>query len=344
MHLFGLMRRRATAIALVLLTGCASGTTAVPLGALSHGVGNDATSSSGEILYVGQEGKVAMLTYPGLKPIGRFKYPSESDEGFQEGCPDNSTGSTYFISNLHVRHGGLFEYADGGTTLIKYLTPPKDYSAVSCSVDPVSGNLAVVLGIFGQSKPTKVAIYAPGGERPTATFEYPHLRWYASCAYDGGGNLFVVGETTQYRGLLLELPKDGSGLRDIHLGASLGDDTFVQWDGLHIAIESWGINEKHPGRLLTVYRLAISGSKATVIGKTVPYYAARAVWIDGPNRLITGRFCRNNSGCSMHLGFYDYPAGGKATSVFRGIHYGGQILTLTVASPASGARSRIRRS
>jgi hypothetical protein len=291
------------------------------------------SNSEKSILYVGQVKVVTMLTYPGLKVLGRFSYPDRIE--FGQGCPDDLTGNIYFpMASHYVRPGsGLVEYADGGTQLIGSLKPPSGDYAVNCAADPVTGDIAVVLGT--QHDTGVVGIYAPGSRRPV-TFEYPNMRWYASCRYDRIGNLFIEGETNK-KTLFLELPKGGSKLIELSLHPKAVTLAWpLLWDGSNITIESLSLESG----VLTIYRISVSGSKATVVGKTELRGAGGAAWIQDSNTVITRRCCKQDN--SSYVAFYDYPAGGKPESIFKGLRnkHGStkptrEVIGLTVATPPS---------
>jgi hypothetical protein len=298
------------------------------------------SNSYGSILYASEHNFVTMLTYPELKIIGRFRYPKNIELG--QGCPNNATGTIYFpIAGHYVVHPGsaLVEYADGGTKVIGSLNPPKGDYAVNCAVDPTTGNIAVVLGTPHLAG--FVGIYARGSRRP-ATYKYSNLHWSASCTYDSSGNLFIEGETDKYKFLLLELPKGGSQLTKISLHAKTVTLGFpVEWDGSYITISSLSLETK----VLTMDRISVSGTKATVVGTTELRGAAKDLWIQGDNTVITGRCCSTNN--ASYVAFYAYPAGGKPQNIFKGLRnkHGGakpsrEVIGLAVATLPSVARRK----
>jgi hypothetical protein len=292
--------------------------------------------SSGSILYVSQGHHVTILTYPELRILGKFKNPTKY--GLGQGCPDNVSGNIYFpmashYVDLHVG-SGLTEYADGGAKPIGSLKPPHGEYAVNCAVDATTGNIAVILGTEQDSG--EVGIYAPGSQRPVR-FRYPDMHWYASCGYDDMGNLFVEGETNK-KFLFLELPKGGSKLIKLSLNPKKVTLGFpVQWDGSYVTIEYLDLDTA----ILTIYRISVSGSKATEVGNTKLRGAGLNSWIQDGSTVITGRCCKDANSSSVL--FYNYPAGGKPRSVFKGLRkpHGGprrEVLGLVVATPLSGVR------
>jgi hypothetical protein len=326
-------------VAVAMLSGCGGSQPAtsgiVPQSVAAQGQAHTQTSSYNSILYANQVNFVTMLSYPELKAIGRFRYPNKKE--FGNGCPDDRTGNIYFPLDGHYFSPGvgLTEYVVGGTKPIGSLKPSRGHFAVNCAVDPTTGNIAVVLGTQSPNK-SGVGIYTPGSRRPV-TYEYPSLRWYASCVYDNTGNLFIEGETNKSPFLLLELPKGSNKLMKLSLNPKAVTLDFpVQWDGKYITIEYLALSTG----VLTIYRISVSGSKATVVGKTELRHASRAVWLQNGNTAIAGRCCSDSS--ASYIAFYDYPAGGNPTSIFKGLRnkHGGakpsrEVIGLTVATVPS---------
>jgi hypothetical protein len=320
----------------VLLAGC-GGQSATP-NAMPQGFAGAAQSRAHQattynsILYVGRYSKyVDMLTYPGLKAVGSFTYPT--NQPFGQPCPDDLTGSIYFPAYDAQGNSELLEYADGGTMPIGSLKPPVGYLAVNCAVDPTTGNIAVVLGTTARTS-GYIGVYAPGSSHPTK-YTYPKLGWYASCRYDGSGNLFVLGVTTS-QSFFLELPKGGSKLTKVslHLKAFIFAYPML-WDGSYITVETSNVQN----RILTIFHISVSGSSASVVGKTELHGAGMAVWIQDGNTVITGRF-PTSFRRYRDIAFYDYP-GGRLQNIFAGLKYKkNQILSLTVAMPPSGSHIR----
>ena len=70
---------------------------------------------------------------------------------------------------------------------IKTLLDP-DGIPLACSVDPTTGNLAVV-NAFSSNSPGVLLIYRAASGSPT-TYSDPHLEFY-NAGYDSKGNLFL---------------------------------------------------------------------------------------------------------------------------------------------------------
>src|SRR5580704_9380706 len=123
--------------AAALLAGC--GGSQPPIGALGAMPSRPATISGGSssaLLYISSpsNGNVYFLTYPKGKLVGTLT-------GFQEPfglCSD--TAGNVFIPDSEA--GDVVEYAHGGTSPIVTLNDV-GYLPADCSVDPLTGNLAV---------------------------------------------------------------------------------------------------------------------------------------------------------------------------------------------------------
>jgi hypothetical protein len=295
-------------VAIAMLAGCggsqAGMTGAIPQTAMTaQGQAHMAPGSYSAILYVTGENFTTMLSYPGLKIIGKLS----PETSFGQGCPDSATGDIYFPAIVSSRSFEILEFAYGGAVPIETIAVPQGYTLGGCGVDPTSGNLAVPY----QGTSGYVAVYPRGSNQP---IEYadPNMTYYANCGYDIQGNLFVDGYSKT--GFLLdELPKGGSNL--IEISSTL--DVYagpIHWDGKHIALETPAIKRLHIPMI--IYRISVSGSSATVVGTTRLKYAKGAAWIQG-HTAIAGRL--GGGPRERYVAFYRYPKGGKPYEVFKGM-------------------------
>ena len=88
----------------------------------------------------------------------------------------------------------IVEYAHGGTVAIATLSRPGEYPE-GCSVDPVTGNLAVT-NFYSSAGGGSVSIYA-GARGSPQLYSDPAIVNYRFCGYDARGNLFVDGSNKQ---------------------------------------------------------------------------------------------------------------------------------------------------
>jgi hypothetical protein len=282
------LRLRPQALALcavvVMLAGCggsnATMSGAVPQGVTAQSRAHEARSGSWmlpeakseDLLYLSSDGDSEVLVYalPSGKPVGELTgipYPV-----FE--CVDKS--GDVFIASSDESAGGIYEYAHGGTTRLNFL-PLND--AEGCSVDPVTGNLAVV-----QFSDT-IYVYQNAQGLPT---KYADTNFYyaADAAYDNSGNLFVDGAYRNSSFALLELPYGSNTLQNITVKPS-GDynaEDFdpILWDGKYLDL---GALVDKNGIHTLVDRLQLSGSSATVAGTVTLAKQERAThpqfWIQG---------------------------------------------------------------
>ena len=220
-------------------------------------------------------------------------------------CSDRN-GNVFFTqvrSVAEYRHGATAPFATfnlGAGTVY------------SCSVDPVTRDLAVVVFCIRGCGQEVVILPHRGGSR--RRFHVASLTSLLYCAYDDRGNLFVDG----YNGTQFGLAKLPKGHRDfipvsldtqVHFGAAL------QWDGEYLAIE----RREHP----VIYRFAISGTTARLAGRTkLDYIGYRATqsWIyDGTIAVPSAPYNKR----PMEIFLYDYPAGGQPKKIIKGFIRGG---------------------
>ena len=113
------------------------------------------------------------------------------------------------ISSSRARSNAIFEYAHGGSTPIAILGDP-DGAPVNCSIDPTTGNLAVV-GYPYEGHSDGVAIYKKARGRPTFYADSGFGDY--ECGYDDKGNLFIDGYVYSGHLNFAELPKGAAPSR-----------------------------------------------------------------------------------------------------------------------------------
>jgi hypothetical protein len=161
----------------------------------------------------------------------------------------------------------ILEYSHGATQPLKTVND-SGYLPTTCSVDPITGDLAVT-NYKPKDRMGSVAIYeeavykrSPGKPR---RFSDPAIQAFASCTYDDKGDLFVDGPGSGSVELA-ELPRGSGKFRSITLAKSIKTIGPLQWDGAHITMGG------HRGSLRNarqiIQRLEISGSHAKSVGST----------------------------------------------------------------------------
>jgi hypothetical protein len=298
------------AIALAMLAGCGGSQNAAtsvepqPSFGLPLTASRD-TSQSGALLYVVGTGHVYIFTYPKGGLVGQTTIYDGSDD-----CSDKN--GDVFVTG----EDSISVFAHGDTKPYRKLSVPGD--AYACSIDPTTGNLAVLgtvgVMVFKKAKGHYELLY-------NSTF-VPR-----QCGYDNKGNLFVDGYLySKFK--FAELPKGSANFIEISVGQDIVGGE-VQWDGKYITVEDDG-----GYGVATIYRLQVSGSRATIEGKTRLTQAAMMPllsWIyDGA---IIMPYSIGSGYKDVAVGFWNYPAGGKATkTIAKGFHSPEALSAVTISA------------
>ena len=241
-----------------------------------------------DLLYLSTTTTTYVVSYPQGKLVGEI-----AEGGFYL-CTDKA--GDIFLTQYSAAKD-ILEYAHGGTTPIATIDtagPPW-----GCSVDPVTGDLAVAIPDVAGLYHGELAIYKNARGRPRVLSDSA-IMYIFFCRYDPSGNLFIDG-TPAYGQYFAELPRDGKTITNLLLNGKFYPDSDIEWDGSYVAVAD--------GFAGAVDRISVSGSSATVVS-TVPlqhwrfHPAARAVWIR-QNRLITSPG-RHDAAAIWH-----YPQGGE---------------------------------
>jgi hypothetical protein len=240
-------------------------------------------------------------------------------------CTD-AGGNVYITSTLTP---AVVEYAHGAASpsAIFYEDPGKGAQPDGCSVDPTTGNLAVVnavgnlVGIF--SDPSDEGTYHTISGMSVARF----------CGYDDEGNLFIDGSRTPAgKGFVLaELPAGGKALKKIALDKRIESPGAVAWDGSYVTVA--GIDAASS----VLYRLRIHGGYATVVGTTPlggEKTIAQSVIFD--SKVIAPYAIKGDY--RKQVGIWSYPRGGKVTQ--RVQRAGNSFYGLAI-SPGAAAKLKL---
>lgn len=238
-----------------------------------------------DLLYaVGGCGGTCVLSYPAGKLVGKL-----STFGFAD-CVD-SAGNVFITSDSKV-----VEYAHGGTRPIATLSLPGQ-AANSCSIDPTTGNLAVIFRGSG----VDVAIFSQAQGMPKI---YSSQINSGDCGYDGAGNLFVDGYSGRQVGFS-ELPAGGTQFQQLTISKSAAaPPAQVQWDGKFITYESVYHNN------IEISRVRLIGSVLNIVGVTQFTTKGNAglSWIAGDKVFVP---YRGHEFAGTQIDVWRYPKGGK---------------------------------
>lgn len=251
-----------------------------------------AAAHAGSLLYISEKysNVTNVYTYPAGHLAGSLTYPGPNYSG---GLCSNNAGDV-FITTTYA----IYEYPHGGASPVATLSNGAGIST-GCSVDPVTGDLAVATGNGA------IAIYRQG---PRYRWHLPRvfkIRYVAFDGYDAHGNLFVDGSPNSVTTFFMELAKGGSRFEKITLNGAPARPGNIEWDGRYLAIGD--------GQNLVIHRFAISGMRGTEVGKLrlAGPSQGEQFWIQG-NAIIAPAYSHRWIG-----GFWRYPQGGFA---FKAIH------------------------
>jgi hypothetical protein len=214
------------------------------------------SSSTYELLYASVANEVYVLSFPGGSLEESFIGPS----GEVNGLCTAPNGNVFVTGDLDSANGHIWEYLPGGTTPIATLDDTA-YMPITRSVDPTTGNLAVVNLEPGYNNGNNIAIYTGAQGYPTL-YRDSDMQQYSGCAYDNNGNLFVEGRNEDYVPQLIELPEGSGTFTTISLSRRLGDGAIpgvIQRRGGHLTVAF------NAGR---IYSVKVSGTTGKVIKTT----------------------------------------------------------------------------
>ncbi len=201
---------------------------------------------------------VTVYTYRGqhvhyLETLSKFSNPSAE-------CVD--AHGNVFITDL----GNVYEYPHGGSKPIAVIRD-KEGSPTGCSVDPGTGNLAVVNAYSPTGSSGNVLVY-PSGHGPPKKYTDGNIYSPQFCAYDDAGNLYIDGYangTIQFR--FAELPKGSRHIEDIAIsGGTLHFPGGVVWDRPNVLVADQMYKDRAQS---AIFALSVVASKAQVV-KVVP--------------------------------------------------------------------------
>ena len=278
----------------------------------------DPSAARGDLLYVTDGvAKVYVYTYPQGRHVGTltaFNNPMGE-------CVDAS-GDVFVVWDIAATgsptDAKITEYRHGGTKPIQTLD--NGTAATGCAIDPTTEELAVAgswdnygsyLGALGTySYDTNTNQYTP------ITMQYLRA-WgaFRMCGYDAQGNLFLSSDASNStEAALTEVPaRNSSSFEAISVSKPLysyGAPVSVQWDGKYLAVSS--TPSQSP---VTLYRLSISGSTATIVGSTTLKSRSNVmktsqVWIQGRS-VVDADYFQHRAGVDR----WSYPVAGSPHTV-----------------------------
>ena len=279
--------------AAALLAGCGAGT--APPMALRPSVAAGAMqpdAKAQDLLYISDLGAndVAVYTYPKGSLVTKL-----TGFGSVAGLCSNKGGDVFVVDEA----GPVDVYAHGGSTPIRQLATSG--APEGCSVDPVSGNLALTqLSAYEHGA---IAVY-PKAKGTPKIYEDKKIDATWFCGYDGSGNLFADAWDRYGNVELVELPKGGKAFKKFKLGKTFNKAGAVQWDGKYIAVGNYGDG--------LIYRTTETGRVAATVtlkgGANVEQFWIAGSTLIGPAAQSPGI-----------APFWHYPGGGSSYKTISGL-------------------------
>lgn len=270
----------------------------------------DPQAKSGSLLYVTDyyANVVHTYTYPALKKAGELT----GHFGYPDGVCADKSGDVWIVNNQTkgTNREEAVEYAHGGTSPIGKVSDSGEY-AVSCSVDPVTGDLAVsniqsTKGHYGGKGSVVVYAHAKGHGK---LYHVPDMPLVYFCGYDDKGNLFVDG-INNYMFAFAELHKGATKFKKLVLkGGKIHSPGEIRWDGKHLAVGDQDAHGSSNPEASAIYQ--VSGD--TIVGKTSLTGSEDVVgfWVDGTTVIAPDALLNV-------VDLYRYPKGGKPTQTIKG--------------------------
>jgi hypothetical protein len=243
-----------------------------------------------DLLYVAdsQNSNVRVYSYPEGAPEGTLS----GIYGAWAACTDKQ--GDIFISSTGYSPE-ILEYRHGGKSPIAELQDGDSDFPTDCSVDPTTGNLAVVnASAYSGEASGNVAIYA--GAQGEPTFIPAHgLTYLNSCAYDKKGNLYVDGMNS-YRAQKFAVLKRGDlSFKSFKLNPRVCCLVPLTWHDDRLDVASG----------LTIYEFRIKGRS----GRETDDFPISG---KGINRLAISHSTLVGSGYdTAAVYFWPYPSGGS---------------------------------
>jgi hypothetical protein len=249
---------------LVLLAGCVEPQPIGAPGVLTQNrtplklFGRRSSGSESGLIYVFRNelgGTGNIFAYPSGQLVGEASIPVDAEGACADARGDVFVGGANAAGNAEI-----VEYSYGATAPSASVSVGTNDVARSCSVDALTGNVAVAIrndpGGFN-------VVVLPHFTGKPKTYGLGSI---ASVAYDGSGDLFVLQTWPNQSYSLQELPNGSTGFQVISL--NLGPDVAlvrtVQWDGKYLTIEANDGGKKFKTWTQVIYRLTVSKAKAKV--------------------------------------------------------------------------------
>jgi hypothetical protein len=267
-------------------------------------------AKSEELLYVSDyyDNVVDVYSYPKLKPVGVLTTDMLSPDGL---CTD-AKGDVFVVNNT-PNIDDVLEFAHGGTTPIQTLQNPGQIG-VACSVDPVTGNLAVtnIEALYGGQG--SISIYAGATGYPAMYFDSDMYAVYY-CTYDGKGNLYMdgfSGGVSNGSFEFAEMPKGKTTFTPITLqNTTINFTGNLLWDGKYVDVEDQ--EAMQDGSVLTSKVYRTTGADGKVVSS-----ATLEGSDDVSSFIVEGKDLIGTNFYGDTTGFWAYPKSKKELKTIGG--------------------------
>lgn len=210
-------------------------------------------------------------------------------------------------SDVYITDSGtqeIIEFAHGGTKPIKKLNDAPD-TPVACSVDQISGDLAVANKDGGTQ--SNIAIWSKGSGQPKH-YNDSLFSNFIALAYDAKGNLLTTnGGSYNSPAVFAWLPRGRTQLVNINVPGPNPSSPWtyvygIQWDGKYFVIDNYYLN-----------RVALIHGEAYYVGTTNIYGGSFPIWIydNKPGQQGAQAVGGSYSHSYSNVSYWHYPAGGN---------------------------------
>jgi hypothetical protein len=264
-------------------------------------------------------GNSDLLYIPNTSYVSVFRYRQRDLVGTLQGFDDivaacsDSAGNVYFVDEASEN---IYEFAHGGTMAINTFQD-SPYEPVGCSVNPLTGDLAVANTQTHPSGYGNIAIFPQGTGKPK--FYTPPLHHYIGCAYDDQGNLLTTNgaDINQGDSGFAWFAADARRLTRIRLrGSGLDGVGPIRWDGKYFVIFTSRseltqvLVQNGHGKVVGVTKLAGHG----IAGGYAIYLKQDA----GQGTQVVGVYSSRSSFGAGEVEYWKYPAGGYVFATITG--------------------------
>jgi hypothetical protein len=248
-------------------------------------------------------GDVYVFSYPQGKLVGEL---SVAGKAIMPGLCSDDEGDVFVTGFDYPSSGSgseVYEYQHGQTTPIAELSDP--WAATACSVDPVTGNLAVA-NYYNGTTSSPVLVYNLKTGKYTAYYDNPPIAYFRWCAYDGKGDLYVDGRTqTSGRVSLGVLPKGQASFSSVTLNEPDFNPYSLQWHDNNLVIAGYE-TKRGPESLVEV---RVKRSEGTIVG-TIALRDFGHKWGDDGQVLIKRKNIISGGYPAYYLHVWRFPQGG----------------------------------